>query len=132
MDGALKGDFVSLSLTVGEGIGGVMNDTPPDAGFNTATNDLKAIPTRAWYLGYQHAWNPTLYSVAVHGRVNQSNRDFQGPTAYSRTTYSSVNLTWAPYRQWTYGVEMLYGTREDKDGTKGSDVRTLFVSRLSF
>ena len=132
MPGALDQDFAAFALTYGEGIGGVLNDGPPDASYDPTTNELKAIPTLAWYASYQHWWNPKLYSVFSYGYLRQSNQDFQLPLAFRKTQYSSANLTWTPYPQWLFGVEALYGTREDKDGSTGSDFRTLFVSRFLF
>lgn len=125
-------DFVSFSMTYGEGIGGVINDTPPDAVFDPVTHRLEAIPTLAWFAGYQHWWNPRFYSVASYGAVTQDNLDIQGPTAYRKTQYSSLNLIWAPADRWLVGIEALYGTREDKDGANGSDFRSLFVTRFNF
>jgi len=125
-------DFVSFSLTIGDGIGGVMNDTPPDAAVDPASGALKTVPTRGWYAAYQHGWSPTLYSVASYAVLAQSTLDFQPATAFRETRYASANLTWTPSAPWLLGVELLYGSREDKDGTRASVVRTQLVSRLSF
>jgi len=130
--GAWRQDFVSFSLTYGDGIGGVMNDTPPDASYDPTTGRLVALPTWAWYAGYQHWWNPKFYSVVIYGRLEQDTQAFQAPGAYRRTEYSSANLTWMPSDQWLLGIEALYGTREDKDGATGSNFRGLFVTRFSF
>lgn len=132
MPGALKQDFATFSLTYGEGYGGVLGDAPPDAAYNSTTNELKAIPTWAWYAGYQHWWHPKIYSVVTYGQVRQSNENFQAQTAFRKTQYMSANLTWTPYRQWLFGIEALYGTREDKDGVDGSDFRSQFTSRFNF
>ncbi len=132
MPGNLVQDFVSFSLTFGDGIGGVMNDTPPDAVYNAETLRLETIPTLAWFASYQHWWNPTFFSVMCYGEVEQDTLDIQEPTAYRKTQYSSANLTWTPFEQWLFGIEVLYGTREDKDGARGSDIRTLLVTRFNF
>jgi len=132
MPGSLKQDFAVFSLTYGEGIGGLLNDTPPDASYDPATNRLKALPTLAWYVGYQHWWTPKFYSAASYGWITEDTQDFQAPTAYKKTQYVSANLTWTPFRQWLFGVEVLYGTREDKDGARGEVVRTVFTTRFSF
>jgi hypothetical protein len=132
MPGALQPDFATFSLTYGEGIGGLVNDEPPDASYNPQTGKLEPIPTLAWVAGYQHWWSPTLYSVLSYGEVDQTTLSFQAPTSYEKTRYTTTNLTWAPLPQWLLGVELMYGSRQDKNGTEGSDVRTQFTSRFSF
>jgi hypothetical protein len=125
-------DFVSFSLTYGDGIGGVLNDTPPDAVYDPERGRLVSIPTLGWFAGYQHWWDPRFYSVVSYGSVEQDTLSFQGPTAYSKTQYASVNLSWTPVDQWLFGIEVLYGTREDNDGAKGSNYRGLLVTRFNF
>jgi len=132
MPGALKQDFAVFSVTYGEGIGGVFNDVPADATYDPATSQFGAIPTLAWYVGYQHWWNPKFYSVICYGQIDQDNLSFQGPTAYKKTQYGSANLTWVPSPHWLLGVEALYGSREDNDGAKGEVIRTQFTTRFMF
>jgi len=132
MPGALKQDYATFSLTYGEGIGGVLNDVPPDASYNPEDYDLEPIPTLAWFGSYSHWWDPKLYSVLSYGEVKQDNLDFQSYNAYKKTQYATVNLTWTPSELWLFGIEAAYGTREDNDGAQGSDLRTLFVSRFNF
>jgi len=132
MPGALRQDFATFSLTYGEGIGGVLNDVPPDASYDPNDDDLEAIPTLAWFASYTHWWNPKFSSVISYGEVRQDNLDFQPYDSYKKTQYATANLTWTPSPSWLFGVEAVYGTREDKDGEKGSDLRTLFISRVSF
>jgi len=132
LPGIRRHDFVSFSLTYGDGIGGVINDTPPDASLDTAGGRLETIPTLAWFMGYQHWWNPNFFSVVAYGEVRQDNLAFQDPGAYRRTQYATANLSWTPFEKWLFGIEALYGTREDKDGAQGSDFRSLLVSRFSF
>jgi hypothetical protein len=132
MPGSLRQDFATFSLTYGEGIGGVLNDIPPDAAYDQGGDELVPIPTLAWFGSYTHWWNPKVYSVLSYGEVRQDNLDFQPYNAFRKTQYATANLSWAPSPSWLFGIEAAYGTREDKDGEQGSDLRSLFVSRLSF
>lgn len=132
MPGRLKQDYATFSMTYGEGIGGVLNDIPPDASYNPEDDKLEPITTLAWFGSYTHLWNPEFYSVIAYGEVTQDNLDFQAPTAYSKTQYATANLSWTPSPQWLFGLEAIYGTREDKDGERGEVFRTLFLSRFSF
>ena len=132
MPGSLKQDYATFSLTYGEGIGGVLNDVPPDASYDPEDDDLEPIPTLAWFASYTHWWDPKFFTVISYGEVRQDNLDFQAPTAYKTTQYATANLTWTPSSQWMFGIEAAYGTREDMDGEQGSVLRTLFISRFMF
>ncbi|WP_444885493.1 DcaP family trimeric outer membrane transporter [Microbulbifer sp. PSTR4-B] len=132
MPGRLAPDFASYSFSYGYGYGSLLDDEPPDASYDFVNNRLEAIPTLGWYLAYQHWWSPCLYTVATYGLVHQDNLDFQPGSSFYQTQYSSINLTWTPTPHWLFGVEALYGTREDKDGAYGSVWRTQFTSRISF
>jgi len=132
MPAALKEDFITLSLTYGKGIGGAFNDAPPDAAFDSANNSLVAIPTFGWFASYQHWWTPKIYSTFVYGSLRQDNQGFQPVNAFQKTQYASGNLVWTPFERWLFGVEFLYGTREDKNGADGSDFRTQLTSKFIF
>jgi len=126
MPGALKQDYAQFSLTYGEGIGGVLNDVPPDASYDPQHDKLEPIPTLAWFASYTHWWDPKFYSVISYGEVKQDNLDFQAPTAFKKTQYATANLSWTPSPHWLFGIEAA------KDGEQGSDLRTLFISRFIF
>jgi hypothetical protein len=132
MPDVLKDDFLQLQFTYGEGIGSLFNDFPPDAVYDVARNALEPIETLGLLFGYQHWWSPTLYSVGSYGWLKLNNEDVQLPTAYKETTYGSLNLVWAPDPRWLLGAEVVYGSREDKDGESGSNVRTVITGRFNF
>jgi hypothetical protein len=128
----LKDDFLQFQLTYGEGIGSLFNDFPPDAVYDVADDDLKPLETLGLLFGYQHWWSPKFYSLGTWGWIWQDNRDVQLPTAYHETMYYSLNLTWVPDPRWLLGAEVVYGSREDKDGKSGSNIRTVVTSRFNF
>jgi hypothetical protein len=132
MPGTLKDDFLQLQLTYGEGIGSLFNDFPPDAVYDVAKNTLEPLETLGLLFGYQHWWSPTFYSVGSYGWLKQNNKDVQLPTAYKETSYGSLSLVWTPDPRWLLGAEVVYGSREDKDGESGSDVRTVITGRFNF
>jgi len=128
----VKDDFLQFQLSYGEGIGSLFNDFPPDAVYDVATNDLNTLETLGWLVGYQHWWSPKFYSLFSYGWLKQDNEDVQLPTAYKKTEYSSLDLVWTPDPRWLLGAEVIYGSREDKDGESGSNVRTVVTSRFNF
>ena len=108
------------------------NDSPADAVFDSAKGSLEALDSFGWFASYQHRWDPRFNSTLVYGELRQNNRDVQAADAFRKTQYASANLVWTPFDQWLFGVELLYGTREDKNGADGSDLRTLFSAKFSF
>jgi len=128
----LKDDFLQFMVTYGEGIGSLFNDFPPDAVYDVTDDDLKAIKTLGLLGAYQHWWHPKFYSLGTIGWIWQDNLGVQQPTAYHETMYSSLNLTWVPDPRWLLGAEVVYGSREDKDGESGSNIRTVVTSRFNF
>ena len=65
MPATLKDDVVQFSLTCGTAIGGICNDTPPDAVYDSEGNDLQPLETLGGVVGYQNWWRPTCYSLAT-------------------------------------------------------------------
>jgi hypothetical protein len=125
-------DFMTFSATYGEGIGSNFNDQPLDAIFDTNNSQLEAVPVFGYFLSYDHSWTPQLNSTVVYGFLEADTLDFQSPDSFKETQYSSANLAWQPVKNLLIGIEGLWGKREDKDGTDGSDFRTLFTTRYSF
>jgi hypothetical protein len=125
-------DFMTFSATYGEGIGSNFNDQPLDAIFDTNNSKLEAVPVFGYFVSYEHSWSPQLNSTVVYGFLEADNLDFQSSDSFKETQYSSANLAWLPVQNLLIGIEGLWGKREDKDGTDGSDFRTLFTTKYSF
>lgn len=132
MPAPIQKDSINVSLTYGEGIGGVFYDGFPDAVYDPATASLNAIPTLGWYASYQHYWTDTLSTNIVYASLSQANLDLQAGSSVKQTQYVAANLVWTPWEQWLFGFEVLCGTRKDKNGSFGSDLRTQFTSRFTF
>jgi len=132
MPGKLSKDFMQFGLTYGKGIGGLFNDVPPDAVYDVEANRLLPIPTFGAFVSYQHQWSDDFSTLLTYGYINQDNEDVQLPTAYHQTMYSTANIVWTPDPRWLLGFEVAYGSREDLDGEKGSDIRTIMTSRFNF
>lgn len=132
MPGKLSKDFIQYAVTYGKGIGGLFNDIPPDAVYDVKTNQLQAIPVFATFITYTHHWSPEFSSLLTYGYLNQKNKDVQQPTAYHRTNYATANIVWTPDPRWLLGFELVYGSRKDKDGEKGSNIRAIMTSRFNF
>jgi hypothetical protein len=82
-------------------------------------------PSLIWapIAGYTHHWNDVLRSTASFGYVNLDNTDEQGPDAYHRTYYSSLNVVWQLRKRLSIGFEGLYGRKEAQSGEWGDVFR---------
>ena len=81
---------------------------------------------------YEHWWNAQLNSTVVYGFLEADNPDFQSQDGFKKTQYTSANLVWQPAKNMFFGIEGLWGKREDTGGADGTDFRTLFTTKYSF
>jgi hypothetical protein len=125
-------DFMTFSVTYGEGIGSDFNDEPPDAVFDSTGTSLEAIPVFGYFASFEHWWSRQFRSTFVYGALKEGNRSAQPPDYFKKTQYTSGNLVWVPNSRWLLGVEGLWGKREDKDGADVTDFRTQFTTRFTF
>jgi len=124
-------DRFVFQLNFGEGNARYINDLNSlggqDAVFDPATGDLESLPALGWYLDYEHQWKRwettramKLRSSFIWSYVSVDNLDFQADTAYHRTHRFSVNVVFSPTQRIDVGIEYIYGTRENKNGNRGS------------
>lgn len=55
-----------------------------------------------------------------------NNTFFETDGAFHSTQYIAANLIWTPVKHIDMGVEYLFGTRQDKDGSRGEANRLQF------
>lgn len=120
-------DSLQAQLTYGEGIFRYCNDdfVNNDAAFDE-DGDLEAIPYLGIMGGFTHHWTEEWRSTASYGYVRLDNVDSQGPDAYHRTHYASLNLVWQIRKRLSLGVEGLYGSKEVESGDRGNAYRVQF------
>ncbi len=119
-----KHDSFQTQLTYGQGIYYYMNDsdTNNDAAFDSA-GKLQPLPVEAAMVGYTHTWSDKFRSTASFGVVNLENQFSQLPSAYHRTYYASANLVFQLYKRLSFGLEGLYGYKQEKSSVSGDVVR---------
>ena len=57
---------------------------------------------------------------------------YQPDDAYAETQRASVNLIWSPMAPLDIGVESLWGSRENKDGSKGTANQLQIAATFNF
>ncbi|MBU1275505.1 MAG: hypothetical protein KJ720_09025 [Proteobacteria bacterium] len=127
-----EGDNLTFSISYGQGMGSTINDSPPDAFYDSTNNSLEVLPVWGYYLAYEHKWAKTLSSVVLYGALKVDNADNQPYDSYHSTQYSCANLIWQPSSRWLFGGELLWGERVDKDGASGDDTRLQLTTKFTF
>jgi hypothetical protein len=129
----LKRDSIQGQLTYGEGVFHFCNDNfqNNDVAYDSAGN-LKALPYFGAMAGYTHHWSDAFRSTASFGYANLDNQASEGPDAYHRTYYTSLNLVWQLRKHLSIGLEGLYGKREVQSGDTGDVFRVQLGLVYSF
>jgi hypothetical protein len=119
----------------GNGIARYINDTSGlglDAGIESPGDSLDGLNTYAAMLAYQHWWAKKWGSTFAYSIVSVDNVAGQGPDTYHRGQYGIANLRYYPTDRVMLGGEVLYGVREDRDGSTGDDLRLQFSAQYRF
>ena len=120
-------DRVLYQLNGGVGIARYINDLSSaggmDAAFDSTTGNLHALAAIGWYVAYEHRWKEwdslehvNLRSTLLWSRVAVDNYDFQPHDAYRKTNRVATNVVFSPSARADFGVEYIFGTRQNKDG----------------
>jgi len=124
-------DRVVGQLVVGRGIASYMNDggvdLAPDANLQAET-----VRSVGWFVYYDHYWNERWSSSAGVSQHVQDNTDGQLGNAFKKGSYASANLLFYPVKNVITGAELLWGKRENKDGSSGNDDRIQFSTKYTF
>jgi hypothetical protein len=121
-------------VAIGEGFSRYIEDldgTGSDAGLNVS-GDLVALPAVGLFAGWNHRWARSLQSTFAYGFARVRNSDGQSLSAFHRSEYVSGNMVWSPLNDLDLGLEVLWGSRQDKDRSRGEAVRMQFSTTYRF
>ena len=130
----MEKDKLILSAVYGEGIASYMNDGGTDLGADGTLRDprAKVIPLLGLVAFYDHYWSDKYSSSLGYSRTSVENSSLQNDDAFEKAEYALANLLYTPVKNVMVGGEMLWGSRTDKDGAYGDDVRTQISFKYSF
>ncbi|MGI9329298.1 MAG: DcaP family trimeric outer membrane transporter [Gammaproteobacteria bacterium] len=112
-------------VSYGDGMGnyvGGFATSPVGAGLS-ANGDLESLRIYTAYGGYQHFWTSQLKSTVSYGIADVDNASGMPGNSVKRTQTASANLIWSPFERFGFGVEYLYGKREDEDNSDADNHR---------
>ncbi len=109
-------DKVYYQIQFGEGIGSYkgLPDVAPASG-----SSAEVLPVFAWMIGWTHEWNDRWSSNFTYSENRLDNTHFQDPDELHENTYIALNLICSPAERVYFGVEYLFGIRENVDGSRG-------------
>jgi hypothetical protein len=109
-------DRVYYQILFGDGIGSYKG--LPDVAA-ASLDEAEKLEVFAWMIGWTHAWNDRWTSNFTYSENRITRSPFQRLDDLHENTYLAVNAIWNPFERAYWGVEYLYGTREDVDGDRG-------------
>jgi hypothetical protein len=83
-------------------------------------NSFDLIPATGWFLAYEQWWCDNWISTFCYSEAECDLTDTLPDNTYEEASYATVNLIWLPVERMGTGIEYLYGTRENKDGQRGT------------
>jgi len=135
-------DRFAFQANGGVGIARYINDLNSLGGSDAAidtTGNSRPLPAFGWYVDYEHVWanwpdlrDLKLRSCVLWSVVTVDNLDFQPPNAYHTTSRIAANVIFSPTTRIDLGLEYIYGTRENKDGSKAAANQIQLVSIFVF
>jgi hypothetical protein len=124
-------DRVVTQVTYGEGISSYFNDggvdLAPDGSLHAQT--VKSVGVMLYY---DHYWSGKWASSIGYSQHHQQNADGQLFNAFKTGQYASTNLLYTPAKNVMWGVEFLWGKKEQKDGESANDTRVQFTGQFKF
>jgi hypothetical protein len=130
----MEKDKLILSTVYGNGIASYINDGGTDLGADGSLANPSAtlIPLLGLVAFYDHYWSDQYSSSIGYSRTSVDNSDLQDDDAFEKGEYALTNLLYTPVKNVLVGGELLWGSRTDKDGSYGNDVRTQISFKYSF
>jgi hypothetical protein len=85
----------------------------------SADGQLSTVAVRGGFVAYEHQWSSALRSMVVYSRTELSDSDGLPGADLRRIQDVRANLVWSPFKLVEYGAEVLWGSRENQDGSSG-------------
>lgn len=98
------------------------------------TNSGAIIPTEvvAGYVAVQHWWSERWRSTFVASAIELDRPETTGGSNLRSSRSYIANLYFSPIDTATFGLDLIYATREDQSGVQGDGFRTIFSARVDF
>lgn len=109
---------ILLMTAWGPGVGRYVNDLAGqgfDGQVDPITGDFDLVESFGWNASYEHWFNEHWLTNYTIGNVNVDNNADQPAGTYDNTTYVAASLWWIPVTRMSFGMEYMWGERENLD-----------------
>jgi hypothetical protein len=125
-------DKLLLQFVIGEAISSYMNDGGVDLAPDNALTSAEPVPSLGWLVYYNRIWNEQWTSSIGYSQHKQEPQGGQLGTAFEIGEYLNANLLYHPVPDLLLGPELIWGRRENRDGSDGEDTRVQFSVKYNF
>jgi hypothetical protein len=119
----------------GWGIGRYFNDTVGlglDGQVNPITGDFDLVRTTGFNAAYEHWFTENWLANVVYSQTFVDNNCGQPGTTYAGAKYAGATLWYIPFPGLSFGLEYLWGERENFDGERGQADRINVLAQYNF
>lgn len=102
------------------------------SGLNANKTQIKLLESYGFSLNLEQILNEQWSTNLIWSTVTVDNTQGQPEYAYQSADYWAANIMWTPTKQFMFGLEFLYGTRENKSGQDGDASRVQFAAQFNF
>ena len=117
-----EGSAFRVVSLIGTGSGAVLTDE----------GAIKTLPHWSAYAAYNHYWTDALNSSLVLAHAEADSTTLLPGGTMRKSTTAHLNLIWFPYKAVSTGVELMWGERENQDGTTGDATRFQAMIKYKF
>ncbi len=125
-------DDIKFGVNTGSGMGRYIALGFAKGGYLDANNEIEAIDSTAFYLGYRHFWNEKWRSSLTYSTIEVDNRDGAAGSTNKSANSMHLNLFYSPVGKLTFGGEISTGALELESGAEGDMTRLQFIAKLAF
>lgn len=101
-------------------------------GFVKPDGSIAATEVLAGYVALQHWWSARWRSTAAVSALRFGLDALAPDGSFRAGEFYSANLFWSPVDRTTFGVDVIYATRETARGDRGSGLRVHATARVDF
>jgi hypothetical protein len=110
---------ILLQGTSGSGIARYINDLAGqnlDGQIDPVTGAFETVDVTGWNASYEHWFNESWLTNWTYSEVEAESIPNQPAATYDRGQYLAVSVWWIPVVRMSFGIEYLWGERENIDG----------------
>jgi hypothetical protein len=126
---------ILLQCTWGPGVGRYINDLAGqglDAQVDPITGAFDLAEATSWNASYEHWYNEKWLSNFTVSEVSVDNNANQPLNTYDEARYVAASLWWIPVPRLSFGMEYLWGERQNLDGQDAEAQRLHGIAQYNF